>query len=326
MSSGKKVSFSAGTQVNEINGSGGIKTIQPLDIQQMQSNHAKTYPLGNSPHGFYSGMMNFFGVLCGTLGSIPSCCCFPNPYKSVDQGYVGLISRFGQFYKSVDPGLVKVNVFTEKLEKVDVMIQVMNIQTQTIMTKVINPYQATFGITNVQKALYDRVLIKDIQFTPGLQSSFSSAAMQKRIGESKVIAAQAEVDSAKFMKQAAELLNSPTAMQMRYLETMDTISKSPGAKVIFMPFGSSHDGIPGPSTNSASMLNLANGMKIKKIKAKNKKRKVRSEKGVERAKKVRNKGKGLKREGEGNRQNCPSPMPKSLKSPFLRVENMKRSE
>ncbi|CAG8826670.1 12009_t:CDS:2, partial [Dentiscutata erythropus] len=60
----------------------------------------------------------------------------------VDQGYVGLISRFGQFYKSVDPGLVKVNVFTEKLEKVDVMV--------------INPYQATFGITNVQKALYDR--------------------------------------------------------------------------------------------------------------------------------------------------------------------------
>jgi hypothetical protein len=31
-------------------------------------------------------------------------------YKEVRQGSVGLISRFGKFYKSVDPGLVAINV------------------------------------------------------------------------------------------------------------------------------------------------------------------------------------------------------------------------
>jgi hypothetical protein len=74
-------------------------------------------------------------------------------------------------------------------------------------------------------------------FSKELQESLSTAAQQKRIGESKVIAAQAEgiylfftryfpltfslylltfffqlVDAAKLMKQAAELLNSPAAM------------------------------------------------------------------------------------------------------------------
>lgn len=317
MSTGKKISLSEGDEINEISGSGGggIVTIQPLDTQQMQSSYAKTYPLRDNPHGFYGGMMNFLGALCGTLGSIP-CLCFPNPYKSVDQGYVGLVSRFGQFYKSVDPGLVKVNVFTEDLQKVDVKIQVTDIPKQAIMTKdnvyvnidsiifwhVINPYQATFGITDVRKALVERaqttlrhilgtrvlqdcienreaiafeikeiidepahawgvkiesVLIKDIQFSVDLQSSLSSAAQQKRIGESKVIAAQAEVDSAKLMRQAAELLNSPAAMQIRYLETMAAMSKTTGSKVIFMPFNSSHDGFsgPGPSTSSDGKLN-----------------------------------------------------------------------
>ncbi|CAG8546151.1 3853_t:CDS:10 [Diversispora eburnea] len=261
MSSEKKSSLSESNNINEINeiseinSSGGIKT--SLDIQQMQSSYAKTYPLGDNPHGYYGSMMNFLGELCGTLGSIPLCCCFPNPYKSVDQGYVGLVSRFGQFYKSVDPGLVKVNVFTEKLEKVGVMIQVTNIPRQTIMTKplLIDCIENREAIAFEIKEIIDEPAhswgVKDIQFTQDLQSHISAAAKQKRIGESKVIAAKAEVDSAKFMREAAELLDSPTAMQMRYLETMDAMSKSSGAKVIFMPFNASNDGGSVPSTGSA---------------------------------------------------------------------------
>jgi regulator of protease activity HflC (stomatin/prohibitin superfamily) len=60
---------------------------------------------------------------------------FPNPYKSVPQGSVGLISRFGQFYKSVDPGLVKVNVTSENLRMVDVKIQLSTVPKQAVMTK-----------------------------------------------------------------------------------------------------------------------------------------------------------------------------------------------
>jgi hypothetical protein len=42
--------------------------------------------------------MNGLGSLIGTIGMIPCCPC-PNPFKEVDQGSVGLVSRFGQFYK-----------------------------------------------------------------------------------------------------------------------------------------------------------------------------------------------------------------------------------
>ncbi|CAG8972837.1 hypothetical protein HYALB_00001256 [Hymenoscyphus albidus] len=61
------------------------------------------------------------------------------------------------------------------------------------------------------------------------------AAQSKRIGESKVIAARAEVESAKLMRQAADILSSAPAMQIRYLEAMQAMAKSANSKVIFLP-------------------------------------------------------------------------------------------
>ena len=78
-------------------------------------------------------------------------------------------------------------------------------------------------------------MIKDLKFSQDLQDNLSAAAKAKRIGESKVIAAQAEVDSAKLMREAADILNSPAAMQIRYLETLAGMAKTSGSKVIFMP-------------------------------------------------------------------------------------------
>lgn len=51
----------------------------------------------------------------------------------------------------------------------------------------------------------ESILLKDINFSAELQQSLSSAATQKRIGESKVIAARAEVDAAKLMRQGMSL-------------------------------------------------------------------------------------------------------------------------
>lgn len=79
------------------------------------------------------------------------------------------------------------------------------------------------------------ILIKDIIFSAEVSASLSSAAQQKRIGESKVIAARAEVDSAKLMRQAADILASPAAMQIRQLEALQQMAKSGNSKVIFVP-------------------------------------------------------------------------------------------
>ncbi|KAG0281381.1 hypothetical protein BGZ95_004411 [Linnemannia exigua] len=271
-----------------------VVTQQPLAQHVMQQSFATEFSPDDENHGVYGSLMNCAGDIIGVMGSVPCCICCPNPYKSVSQGFVGLITRFGKFYKIVDPGLTKINPMTEKLIKVDIKIQLADIPQQVIMTKdnvnvhidsvlywhVVNPSQATFGVSDVQSALIERtqttlrhilgmrvlqelienreaigeeiqevidgparhwgvkvesVLIKDITFSKELQESLSSAAQAKRMAESKVIGAQAEVDSAKLMRAAADILNTPAAMQIRYLETMTSMAKGSNTRVIFMP-------------------------------------------------------------------------------------------
>jgi erythrocyte band 7 integral membrane protein len=81
----------------------------------------------------------------------------------------------------------------------------------------------------------ESILMKDIIFSEELQESLSMAAQAKRIGESKVITARAEVESAKLMRTAADILSSAPAMQIRYLEAMQSMAKTAGSKVIFLP-------------------------------------------------------------------------------------------
>jgi len=50
-----------------------------------------------------------------------------------------------------------------------------------------------------------------------------------------VITARAEVESAKLMRRAADILSSAPAMQIRYLEAMQAMAKSASSKVIFLP-------------------------------------------------------------------------------------------
>jgi len=84
-------------------------------------------------------------------------------------------------------------------------------------------------------AAVESMLIKDIIFSQELQDSLSMAAQSKRTGEAKIIQARAEVESAKLMREAADILSSAPAMQIRYLETMAQMAKSANSKVIFLP-------------------------------------------------------------------------------------------
>lgn len=104
------------------------------------------------------------------------------------------------------------------------------------------------------------ILIKDIIFSPEVSASLSSAAQQKRIGESKVIAARAEVDAARLMRQAADILASPAAMQIRQLEALQQMAKSANSKVVFVPMqlqndvGSQLSGAAGSSSNLGAIM------------------------------------------------------------------------
>jgi erythrocyte band 7 integral membrane protein len=61
-----------------------------------------------------------------------------------------------------------------------------------------------------------------------------SAAIQKRISEATIIEAKANVETAKMMKETSEILNAQSAMQIRYLETIQNITNSCASKVLFM--------------------------------------------------------------------------------------------
>jgi regulator of protease activity HflC (stomatin/prohibitin superfamily) len=267
--------------------------VQPLKKSEMQPSYAQDMGLGEVTHGVYGSCLNVLGQVVGCLGAVPCLPC-PNPYRNVQQGSVGLVSRFGQFYKAVDPGLAKVNVCTESLRVVDVKIQISPIGRQTVITRdnvnveidsviyfqITNPYRAAFGISDLRQALTERaqttlrhvvgaravqsvvtereaiafeiaeivgdvadkwgvaiegILIKDIIFSAEVATSLSSAAQQKRLGESKVIAARAEVDAARLMRQAADILASPAAMQIRQLEALQVMAKTASSKVVFVP-------------------------------------------------------------------------------------------
>lgn len=93
-----------------------------------------------------------------------------------------------------------------------------------------------------------------------MAASLSSAAQQKRIGESKVIAARAEVDAARLMRQAADILASPAAMQIRQLEALQTMAKSAQSKVVFVPMqlqsdvGGQYAGMQSPGAGPSSQM------------------------------------------------------------------------
>jgi regulator of protease activity HflC (stomatin/prohibitin superfamily) len=272
--------------------------VQPPRIEDLQPSYAKILKgdlEDDGPtHGWYGGMINTLGAVIGTMGAIPCCVICPNPYRPVQQGTVGLVTKFGRFTRAVDPGLVKVNPLSERLISIDVKIQIVEVPQQTCMTKdnvslfltsviyyrIISPHKAAFGITNIRQALVERtqttlrhvigarvlqdvierreeiaqdirsiveeiaegwgveiesMLIRDIIFSQDLQESLSMAAQAKRTGEAKVIAARAEVESAKLMRQAADILSSAPAMQIRYLEAMQQMARSANSKVIFLP-------------------------------------------------------------------------------------------
>jgi len=252
----------------------------------------------------YTGMMTCLGACIGGIGTVPILgACFPNPYKSVRQGHVGLVSEYGRFTRMVHPGLVYVNPLTESVDTVDTRIRVQILPPQRIFThdnvsvlvdsviywKVADPATARFKVDGVDRALIERaqttmrevcgirdlqdmmthreamaseikhiiestasswgieiesILIKDIQMGPELAENFAAAAVAKRQGASKVISAQAEVEAARLMREASDIMATPAAMQFRYLETLQKMAANANSRVIFIPTSNDMNGVP----------------------------------------------------------------------------------
>lgn len=272
-------------------------------------NFAKTY--STPPHNTYQKYITCCGLFFGLWGMLYCCPC-KNPYRTVNQGEVGLIQTFGALSRTVEPGTAYVNTFSEELTKVNVKVNTRELPPQSCFTRdnlsvlvtsvvyynIVDPQRAIFSISDIDKAIIERtqntmrdviggrvlqdvvekrdeiakgieliisktaaewgvnveaILIKDLTLPMSVQDSFAKAAEAKRIGEAKIINAKAEVESAKQMRKASDILSSPAALQIRYLEALQQMSKSSGTKVIFMPSADNIERIAhskGPNQNS----------------------------------------------------------------------------
>ena len=69
------------------------------------------------------------------------------------------------------------------------------------MEKQVDQYVNEWGINVIiLNTQIEEIFIKDIQLSRDLQDSLSSAAKERRLAESKIIAAKADVESAKLMR------------------------------------------------------------------------------------------------------------------------------
>ncbi|PAA58009.1 hypothetical protein BOX15_Mlig004665g1 [Macrostomum lignano] len=80
----------------------------------------------------------------------------------------------------------------------------------------------------------ERVEVKDVRLPVQLQRAMAAEAEAAREARAKVIAAEGEQKASRALKEAADVINeSPFALQLRYLQTLNTISAEKNSTIIF---------------------------------------------------------------------------------------------
>jgi len=109
--------------------------------------------------------------------------------------------------------------------------------------------------TNPWGVHVDRVEIKDVRLPQQLQRAMAAEAEATREARAKVIAAEGEQKSSKALKEAADIIAmSPAALQLRYLQTLNSISAEKNSTIIFplpMEMFNTFDGVRKRQVNTS---------------------------------------------------------------------------
>jgi len=82
--------------------------------------------------------------------------------------------------------------------------------------------------------MVERVEVKDVRVPEQLQRAMAAEAEAAREARAKVIAAEGEHKASRALRQAAEvIMDSPAALQLRYLQTLNSISAENNSTIIF---------------------------------------------------------------------------------------------
>ncbi|XP_071797333.1 band 7 protein AGAP004871-like [Asterias amurensis] len=80
----------------------------------------------------------------------------------------------------------------------------------------------------------ERVEIKDVRLPKQMQRAMAAEAEASREARAKVIAAEGEQNASRALKEAADIIaESPNALQLRYLQTLNSISAEKNSTIIF---------------------------------------------------------------------------------------------
>jgi len=80
----------------------------------------------------------------------------------------------------------------------------------------------------------ERVEIKDARLPEQLQRAMAAEAEASREARAKVIAADGEMRASKALREASNVIEqSPAALQLRYLQTLNSISSEKNSTIIF---------------------------------------------------------------------------------------------
>lgn len=80
----------------------------------------------------------------------------------------------------------------------------------------------------------ERVEIKDVRLPHQLQRAMAAEAEASRDARAKVIAAEGEQNASRALKEAADIMgDSPGALQLRYLQTLNSIAGERNSTIIF---------------------------------------------------------------------------------------------
>jgi erythrocyte band 7 integral membrane protein len=95
--------------------------------------------------------------------------------------------------------------------------------------------QATLDVaTDPWGVKVERVEIKDVRLPQQLQRAMAAEAEASREARAKIIAAEGEQKASKALKEAADIMSeSPAALQLRYLQTLNSISAEKNSTIIF---------------------------------------------------------------------------------------------
>ena len=80
----------------------------------------------------------------------------------------------------------------------------------------------------------ERIEVKDVRLPKELQRALAAEAEAAREAKAKVIAAEGEQKASRALKEASEIISdSPAALQLRYLQTLNSMAAEKNSTVVF---------------------------------------------------------------------------------------------